>query len=429
MIHVADHHLGRAPRRAARLDRTRGTVTDLEEAHQPRGLAAARQLLAFAAQAGEVGTGARSVFEETRLTHPQVHDAAFVHQIVLDRLDEAGMRLRVFIGAVRLGQLSSAVIDVEVALPRTVDAIGPVQTGVEPLRAVRRSHLAGQHIAHLVVIGARIGLGGEVATLPAPIGPGTSQTVEHLLGRGFAHDPLILRQRGQRLVIRDRAPQEFGNALLAHALQCGGDASLAEVFLRQHVRGHLAPAFGHLDGVVAEHDLAIRIANFGSGGCKSHRAIGAGRFRRELALDLHLPRRPAVTAHSRRCCFNRLMPDRHAPIPTERPSGCPGQSERVGLPPVPATKSGGSRHRDDKVSEILARINQKICRATIYCVLTVKRDTTHGVCARFSPPVATPVDDRWKTRNRVRSAISPTLFFRKLSAHPGQNQTHLQGCG
>src|SRR5262249_58781004 len=48
MIDVDDHHLGGAPRGAARLDRARRAVADLEKAHQPGRLAATAKLLAFA---------------------------------------------------------------------------------------------------------------------------------------------------------------------------------------------------------------------------------------------------------------------------------------------------------------------------------------------------------------------------------------------
>ena len=261
VIHVADHHLGRAACGAARLDRAGGTVADFQKAHQATGLAAARQLFALAPQRGKVGAGARAVFEQTRLTHPQVHDAAFVHQIVRDRLDKAGMGLRVFIGAFRFGQRAGLVIDIIVPLRRAIDAIGPMQARVEPLGAVRRSHLAREHEAHLVVIGLGIGLGGEIAALPAPISPGACQTVKHLFGRGFADNPLILRQIFQRGLIWHMAPQEFRNTRLFHALQAGRNAGLAKVFLRQHVRGHLAPALGHFDGIVLENDLAVGVAN------------------------------------------------------------------------------------------------------------------------------------------------------------------------
>ena len=102
MIGVDDHHLGGAPRGAARLDGAGGAVADLEEAHQAGGLAAAGEPLAFAAQPREVRAGAGAVFEQARLAHPQIHDPAFVDEIVGDRLDEAGVRLRMLVGGLRL---------------------------------------------------------------------------------------------------------------------------------------------------------------------------------------------------------------------------------------------------------------------------------------------------------------------------------------
>ena len=98
VIGVDHHHLGGAAGGAARLDRARGAVADLEEAHQAARAAAARQLFAFAAQAGEVRAGAGAVFEQPRLAHPQVHDAALVDEVVIDALDEAGVRLRMLVG-------------------------------------------------------------------------------------------------------------------------------------------------------------------------------------------------------------------------------------------------------------------------------------------------------------------------------------------
>src|SRR6185312_12304846 len=123
-----DHdHLGRAPRGAAALDRARGAVADLEKAHQAGRAAAAGQLFAFAAQAGEVRAGAGAVFEQAGLTYPQVHDAALVDEVVTDALDEAGVRLRMLVGRLRFRQLAGEGIDVIVALAGAVDAIGPMQ--------------------------------------------------------------------------------------------------------------------------------------------------------------------------------------------------------------------------------------------------------------------------------------------------------------
>jgi hypothetical protein len=70
----------------------------------------------FSPRSGEVGAGARAVLEQARLAHPQVHDAALVDEVVLDRLDEAGVRLRMLVGRLRGGHLAGLVIDVVVAL-------------------------------------------------------------------------------------------------------------------------------------------------------------------------------------------------------------------------------------------------------------------------------------------------------------------------
>ena len=83
MVEIEDDHLGGAARGAAGLDRAGGAVADLQEAHQPARLAAAGQRLAFAAQGREIGAGAGAVLEDACLADPQVHDAAFVHQVVV----------------------------------------------------------------------------------------------------------------------------------------------------------------------------------------------------------------------------------------------------------------------------------------------------------------------------------------------------------
>ncbi len=289
VIHVADHHLRRAPRRAARLDGPRRPVADLQEAHQPRRLAAARKALVGRTQAREVGPGPRAVLEEPRLAGPEIHDPAIVHQIVLHRLDEAGMRLRMLVGAGGLGEFAGLEIDVVMPLPRTIDAVGPVQPGVEPLRRIRRAHLACQHEAHLVVIGLRIGLRGEVAALPAPVGPGPRQPVEDLPRRGLADGALGLRQLGELRLVRDRAPQERRHALLAHLLERRRHAGLAEVLLRQNVGGDLTPRLGHLDVLQREHHRPVRVADLRRCPLEGERAVGFGLRGGETTFDLHLP--------------------------------------------------------------------------------------------------------------------------------------------
>ena len=269
MVGIEDDHLGGAARGAAGFDRARGAVADLEEAHQARRLAAARELFAFAAELGEIRAGARAVFEQPRLAHPQIHDPALVDEVVGDRLDEAGMRLRMLVGGRRLRQLAGFEIDVEMALARPVDAIGPMQAGVEPLRRIGRHHLHRQHVAVLVEEGVRVGFRGEVAALPAPIGPGAGKPVEHLLAGGFADEALFLRQRGERLFVGDAAPQPGGNGLLLDLFQARGHARLTEIFLRQNVGGDLRPLLGHFHIVGVEDNRAVRIADFAHGEAKS----------------------------------------------------------------------------------------------------------------------------------------------------------------
>ena len=134
MVDIDNHHLGGAAGGAARLDGAGGAVADLQEAHQAGGLAAARQFFVHAAQGREIGAGARAVFEQPRLTGPQIHDAAFIDQVVLDALDEAGMGLGMLVGGGGLGQPPALVIDIVMALAGTIDPVRPVQAGVEPLR-------------------------------------------------------------------------------------------------------------------------------------------------------------------------------------------------------------------------------------------------------------------------------------------------------
>src|SRR5690606_782960 len=140
------------------------------------------------------------------------------------------------------------------------------------------------------------GLGGEVAALPAPIGPGAGETVEDLPGRGLAHETLALRQVRQRLLVGDRTPEEFGHALFLHATQARGHAGLAEILLRQNVGRDLTPALRHLDGVVAEHDLAVGIADFRGRRGEPDACVGILPGPGESAFELHFcPIVPALS--------------------------------------------------------------------------------------------------------------------------------------
>src|SRR5690606_23629839 len=118
------------------------------------------------------------------------------------------MRLRMLISGFRARQLAGLRIDIIMPLPRTINAIGPVQAGVEPLRRIRRDALRRQHVGGLVAESCGIFLAVEIAALPAPIGPGACKPVEDLRRTGLGPMALLGQQFGQRLLIRDRAPEE-----------------------------------------------------------------------------------------------------------------------------------------------------------------------------------------------------------------------------
>ena len=171
------------------------------------------------------------------------------------------MGLGVFISRFGFGQLAGFIIDVIVPLGRAVDAIGPVYAGVEPLRRIGRGHLVGQHVAHFIVEAPGILLAGKIAALPAPIGPGAGQPVEHLLDAGLMDITLILRQFFQRLLVLGMAPQEFRDAFLFDRFQRRRDARLAEIFLGHDVDRHLAPLLRRFNVTHIENDLAVRVAD------------------------------------------------------------------------------------------------------------------------------------------------------------------------
>ena len=261
MVDVDRHHLGRATCRATGLDGAGRPVADLEERHQAGRLAAAGELLALAAQAGEIGAGAGAVLEEAGLADPQIHDAAFVHQIVGDALDEAGMGLRALIG--RGGRIGLAIemIDEPVTLARAIDAVGPVQAGVEPLRRVGRANLCREHEAVLVVEGAGVLLAVEVAAFPAPVGPGACHPVENLARAALAAESLGFRQRNESGLVGYGSPQPLRHVRFGDADHARRHAGATEILLGEDVRRDLRPLGRHVDVLQLEDDRAVGIAD------------------------------------------------------------------------------------------------------------------------------------------------------------------------
>jgi hypothetical protein len=153
-----------------------------------------------------------------------------IDEIVFDRLDEARVRLRMLVGRCRLHQFMGEGIDIEMALARPVNAIGPVQARVEPLRRIGRRHLHGEHVAHFVEEGLRIGFRVEIFPLPAPIGPGARKSIEDLLCRCLAGLALFLRQeleRGSSATERQRKEGTFSSST---RFSCAGTPALRKYF-------------------------------------------------------------------------------------------------------------------------------------------------------------------------------------------------------
>jgi hypothetical protein len=125
--------------------------------------------------------------------------------------------------------------------------------------------LHGEHVAVLVEEGARVVLAGEIAALPAPIGPRPRHPVEHLARVGLPAGALLHGPLGECPLVRHRAPQPGGDLRLLDALEACRHAGLAEVFLGEDVGSHRAPVFGDREVLALEDDRAVRILDLGGG--------------------------------------------------------------------------------------------------------------------------------------------------------------------
>ena len=116
----------------------------------------------------------------------------------------------------RVLQFATGRVDERVALSRPLDAIGPMQSGVEPLGAVRCRALACDQVTHLVEVGAGISLAGEVAVLPAPVGPGPCESTEEIPPVSFSTHSLFGLYSLKPLVVRYTTLQPDGYIILWH---------------------------------------------------------------------------------------------------------------------------------------------------------------------------------------------------------------------
>ena len=206
------------------------------------------------------------------------------------------MRLRPLVGRGGALHRAAPVVGEVVALGRAVDPVSPVQAGVEPLRRVGRRVLTSQREAQLVEEGAGVVLAVEVAALPAPIGPGPGQTIEHLGGLRLTAVAPVLGQVGKRRGIRLLAAQPLRHALLLDRAQARRDPGLAKILLGEHVDRDLRPGARHLDVVGPEHHRAVRIADLAARRAELDGVVGGGPRGREGARDPHDRTSPPAAA-------------------------------------------------------------------------------------------------------------------------------------
>ena len=162
-------------------------------------------------------------------------------------------------------------VDEPMALARTVDAVGPVQAGVEPLRRVGRADLRRQHEAMLVVEGAGIVFAVEVAALPAPVGPGAGHALEHLAGaasRCRSARPAATRRARLR-----RAPSATairGTSCSATLARRAGTPARRKYFCASTSAATCDHSAGTSMPFMLKDDRAVGIADFGVGSTKRH---------------------------------------------------------------------------------------------------------------------------------------------------------------
>ena len=183
---------------------------------------------------GEVGSDTGTVFENSGFSGPEVHDSALVDQIIFDAKDETGVGLGSLVGVFGDRELGGLWIDVVVALGGAGDAVGEVESGIEPLRGVWCGDLLGQHVDQFVVERLGIFFGVEVAVLFAPMPPASCESVEHLSRIGLTGfggcDEFLVRR-----------------TIVDAVYFSGGDTGFAEILLRKDVGGNLAPLTGNHD--------------------------------------------------------------------------------------------------------------------------------------------------------------------------------------
>ena len=235
-------HLGGAARLAAALHDRGHLVVNTHEGQGAGGLAAAGELLALAAEGGEIGAGAGAKLEEHRLAPRELHD---VFHVVLNALNEAGAPLRILVGVVGHDDVALRFVPAPVA-GGALDAVLVVEADVEPHRRVEGPVLVdaqpGEIAVEVFPILARL----EVAVGNAPVGDRSRDAVDKLL------DGVLALRRVDLAV---------------------------EVLADDDVRRQLGPGGGNLTGRLLEEDLPVLTLDRGRpqipfGGVERRRHVG-----------------------------------------------------------------------------------------------------------------------------------------------------------
>ena len=152
------------------------------------------------------------------------------------------------------------------ALAGPVDAVGPVQAGVEPLRRVRRGHLRRQHVAQLVEEGLRVGVRSRSSRPSSP-----SRSRRRRAGRTPAWtnvSPTMRSFSGSAASASSSATERHrkdGTVSSSTFFSRAGTPALRKYFCASTSDGDLLPDRRHLDVVRLEHDRAVGIADLGRG--------------------------------------------------------------------------------------------------------------------------------------------------------------------
>ena len=184
-------------------------------------------------------------------------------------LGEAGVGSGALVLVLGGNDLAEGGIVVGIAVGVLHEAVRLEQTGVEPLRAVRRRHLVHDHEPDLVPERLGITVGREVATTAAPDHPGVRHPGHDLLGGA------LRAQLGEHLGV----------------LPVVRHTCLATVLGGEHVDGTLLPIVGHLDAELELDLTSLVVADDGIAVHEGERGEHVLACRREASPDVQALRR------------------------------------------------------------------------------------------------------------------------------------------